>query len=91
MEEHLSRRIIRKPEVRNRTGLSDAQCWRLEQVEKFPRRVQLGPLAVGWYEDEIDEWIHTRIRAGGRQPPLPNRRRPAGPSSAPLSGDQSQK
>jgi prophage regulatory protein len=71
----LSRRIIRKPEVKNRTGLSNSQVWRLEQAKKFPARVQLGPLAVGWYEDEVDDWVHSRVRAGGRQPPLPKRRR----------------
>jgi prophage regulatory protein len=71
----LSRRIIRKPELRKRTGLSDSQIWRLEQVKKFPARLQLGPFAVGWLEDEIDDWIYSRVRAGGRQPPLPKNRR----------------
>jgi prophage regulatory protein len=80
----LSRRIIRKPEVKKRTSLSDSHTWRLEQVGKFPPRIQLGPLAVGWYEDEVDDWVRSRIRAGGRQPPLPKRRRAtiAGPESS---------
>jgi prophage regulatory protein len=80
----LSRRIIRRPEVRRRTGLSDSQTWRLERAGNFPARIQLGPLAVGWFEDEVDDWVRSRIRAGGRQPPLPKRRRAmiAGPDAA---------
>ena len=63
------RRIIRDPEVERRTGYSRTQRWRLEKVEKFPQRVQLTENgAVGWYEDEIDEWILSRIRRGGRRP-----------------------
>jgi prophage regulatory protein len=71
----VQRKIIRKSAVRQRTGLSDTQVWRLERRDDFPARVQLGPNSVGWYEDEVDAWIHSRIRAGGRQPPLPRSRR----------------
>jgi prophage regulatory protein len=71
----LQRNIIRRPEVRKRTGLSDTQRWRLEQLGKFPNRIQISPMAVGWYEDEVDRWVHARVRAGGRQPPLPRSRR----------------
>jgi prophage regulatory protein len=71
----LTRNIIRKPAVRKRTGLSDSQVWRLERDGRFPSRVQLSPMAVGWYEDEVDAWVHARVRASGRQPPLPKRRR----------------
>jgi prophage regulatory protein len=69
------RNIIRKPEVRRRTGLSDSQIWRLEKEGTFAARIHLGPLAVGWYEDEVDEWVNSRPRAGGKQPPLPRSRR----------------
>jgi prophage regulatory protein len=74
----MPRNIIRKPEVYKRTGLSDTQIWRLERDQKFPHRIQLSPsgMAVGWYEDEVEAWVHSRVRAGGRQPPLPKRRRP---------------
>jgi predicted DNA-binding transcriptional regulator AlpA len=64
------RNIIRKREVRKRTGgLSDTTLWRYERDGKFPKRVVLSePGLVGWYEDEIDEWIHDRIRSGGKRP-----------------------
>jgi predicted DNA-binding transcriptional regulator AlpA len=66
--------IIRSSERRKRTGLSDSQTWRLEQVGLHPARVQLSAAAIGWYEDEIDLFVETRPRAGGKRPPLPKAR-----------------
>jgi prophage regulatory protein len=60
------RRIIRKKTASDRTGLSCVHMWRLEKDDRFPHRVQLSERAVGYYEDEIDDWIHSRIRAAGR-------------------------
>jgi prophage regulatory protein len=68
--EAAERRIIRKPEVRRRTGYSDTSIWRLERNDLFPGRIQIGPMAVGWYEDEVDRWIQTRVRQGGKRPPV---------------------
>ena len=48
------RRILRKKEVRRRTGYSDTTIWRRERQGTFPARVQLSEHSVGWYEDEID-------------------------------------
>ena len=64
----MARIIIRFPEVKRRTGKSATQVWRDEKGGTFPVRVQLGPNAVGWYEDEIDAWIEARPRGGGRRP-----------------------
>jgi prophage regulatory protein len=61
------RRILRKKEVRHRTGYSDTTIWRRERQGRFPARVQLSEHSVGWYEDEIDAWIRDRIRGGCRQ------------------------
>jgi len=62
------RRLIRKPELLRRVPYSDTTIWREEKAGRFPRRVQLGPGAVGWYEDEIDAWINARIRQAGKRP-----------------------
>jgi prophage regulatory protein len=62
----MSRKIIRRRVVRERTGYSDTQRWRMEKKGTFPARVQLSETAVGWYEDEIDEWIRNRVRGAGR-------------------------
>jgi prophage regulatory protein len=56
-------RILRRPEVELRTGLSNSQRDILEARGEFPRRVPLGPRTVGWIEAEIDAWCAERIAA----------------------------
>jgi prophage regulatory protein len=64
-------RIIRKPEVERIIGYSGVQIWRLERKGEFPQRVQLSPMAVGWLESEVLEWIQARIRVRGAGKRLP--------------------
>ena len=66
----MSRSIVRKRTVRQRTGLSDTTIWRLEKAGDFPACVQITEAgAVGWYEDEVDAWVHERVRGVGKCPP----------------------
>jgi len=58
-------RIIRKPELFSRLGLSDATIWRMEKSGKFPRRIQIGGKAVGWFDTEIDNWLSQKSAARG--------------------------
>jgi prophage regulatory protein len=76
--EPAERTIIRKSEVVRRTGYSAVQIWRLERAGFFPKRVQLSPagMAVGWYEDEVSAWILSRVRQGGKRPPIQYRGKP---------------
>lgn len=65
-------RIIRKPEIIGRSGMSDATIWRMERIGKFPRRFKIGGNSVGWLSDEFDAWLAERIKnrvqlAGGAQ------------------------
>ena len=53
-------RVIRKPELLGRLGLSDPTVWRLEKAGRFPRRIQLGGNSVGWFADEIDQWLSAK-------------------------------
>ena len=70
----MSRIILRKRAVRQRTGLSDTTIWRLEKAGEFPQRIQITDAgAVGWYEDEVDSWIHERVRGFGKRPPRADR------------------
>jgi len=55
-----SQRIIRKPELFSRIGLSDATVWRLERAGKFPKRIRLGGNSVGWLSTELEEWIEKK-------------------------------
>ncbi len=55
--ESMETRIIRKPALFSKIGLSDATIWRMEKMGKFPRRISLGGNSVGWFDNEIDEWL----------------------------------
>ena len=50
-------RVIRKPELFSKIGLSDATIWRMEKSGRFPRRIKLGGNSVGWFVNEIDDWL----------------------------------
>lgn len=54
--------LLRLPAVRQRTGLSRSEIYRRMAVGEFPAKVNLGPRAVGWPEDEISAWIEARIK-----------------------------
>ena len=56
-------RILRKPEVVHRVGLSGMEIWRREKAGRFPRRVRLGPQSVGWVEAEIDDYLEQLVAA----------------------------
>lgn len=60
------RKILRKPVVADIVGLSGRQIDRLESSGKFPRRVIITPGAVGWYDDEVEQYVESRER--GIQP-----------------------
>ena len=53
-------RILRKPEVLDMVGVSDATLWRWERDGKFPKRIQLGSNSCGWIEGEILDWVQDR-------------------------------
>jgi predicted DNA-binding transcriptional regulator AlpA len=77
-----TRTVIRRREVRRRTGYSDTTIWRMEAAGTFPARFQLNPEAagpygaVGWYEDEVDAWIRKRVRGIGEPLPIKGGRKP---------------
>ena len=58
----MNRKIWRKPEVCNATGQGSRTIDRLEAADQFPKRVKISANAVGWYSDEIQEWIDSRPR-----------------------------
>jgi len=65
------KRFIRLPEVLSRTGYGRTTIYRKMEEGTFPRSVKLGgpPIdpnvfdsrAVAWIEDEVDQWIDSRI------------------------------
>jgi len=56
------RNILKKKNVIEMCGLSYPTIWRLESAGQFPKRVQLSPRRVGWFEDEIEAWLESRPR-----------------------------
>jgi len=61
-------KIIRRPKVEELTGLSGRTIDRREAVGQFPRRVRLGANSIGWYENEVLEWVAARERGGCEAP-----------------------
>ena len=59
------RRIIRKPELFSKVGLSDATIWREEKAGRFPKRIRLGGQSVGWFSDEIEGWFQAKATERG--------------------------
>ncbi|MEQ1907682.1 MAG: AlpA family phage regulatory protein [Vicinamibacterales bacterium] len=52
-------RVLRFEAVRDRTGLSRSTIWRLERRGTFPRHRRISLNAVGWLEEEVDQWIRS--------------------------------
>lgn len=53
-------RILRLPEVIDRTGLRRTMIYQLEALGDFPTKLKLGCRAVGWVESEVDAWLKAR-------------------------------
>jgi prophage regulatory protein len=53
--------ILRLPDVKRSTGLSRSTIYLRISQGTFPKSVNLGGRAVGWLEDEIQEWLQRRI------------------------------
>lgn len=54
--------IMRFCDVKAVTGLSRSTIWRYEQEGIFPNRVSLGGGSIGWYRNEVEQWIASRKR-----------------------------
>ena len=61
-EEKAPRKIIRPKALSKRIKKSRVQIWRDVCAGTFPPPIQLGPNSIGWYEDEIADWLASRPR-----------------------------
>lgn len=66
MENSKVQRVLRRPEVENRTGLSRSSIYKFMAEGNFPKPFKLAPRAVGWRESDIDNWIKSRTTGDGR-------------------------
>ena len=56
-------RLIRRPEVTQRTGLGKSSIYEKISDGEFPPPIKLGKRTVAWREHDIDQWIEQRIRS----------------------------
>ena len=56
----MAERILRRPEVQNRTGLARSTIYAGMAAGWFPKSIPLGERAVGWAESEIAAWLESR-------------------------------
>lgn len=56
-------KILRLPQVMNKTGLARSTIYKLIDSGSFPRPIPLMKRTVGWLESEVEEWILKRISA----------------------------
>jgi prophage regulatory protein len=59
-EKLMQERILRRPEVQHRTGLSRSTIYVKMAAGAFPKPLPLGVRAVGWAESEITAWLEGR-------------------------------
>ena len=57
----MTQRVLRLPDVKSRVGLSRSTIYLAISNGSFPRPIALGKRAVGWRENDIDEWLNERI------------------------------
>lgn len=57
----MSNKIIRLPEVKNKTGLSRSSIYLRISKGEFPQSIALGGRAVGWLEEDINQWLEQCI------------------------------
>ena len=58
-------RLLTRPEVEARTGLSCSSIYRAMRAGWFPEPLKVGVRAVRWPQAEIEEWLASRPRATG--------------------------
>ena len=57
----MAHRILRLPAVMDVTGLGRTTVYEQMATGRFPRPIKLGERAVGWLEDDIQNWIETKV------------------------------
>lgn len=56
------RNILPVKLAEKKVGFTRLTMWRLEKKGQFPKRVQLTGKKIGWFEDDLDDWLEKRPR-----------------------------
>jgi len=59
----MSKKFIRLPEVKNKTGLSRSSIYLRMSNSEFPQSISLGGRAIAWLETDINQWLDECITA----------------------------
>jgi prophage regulatory protein len=59
-QESVTKRTIRRHQLREMVPLADSTVYQLEQRGDFPRRFTLSPRCVVWDLAEVEAWLETR-------------------------------
>ena len=54
-------RVLRLPQVLQATGLKKTTIYALQARCEFPMRIRMSPSAVGWIEEQVQDWIRQRM------------------------------
>ena len=57
----MAHRILRLPAVMDVTGLGRTTVYEQMAAGRFPKGIKLSERAVGWLEDDIQNWIETKV------------------------------
>ena len=57
----MSNKIIRLPAVKDQTGLSRSSIYLRMSKGEFPQSISLGDRAIGWLEEDINQWLEDCI------------------------------
>ena len=57
----MSHKILKLPTVKELTALSRSTIYLRISKGEFPASISLGGRAVGWLEEDINQWIERRI------------------------------
>ena len=57
----MMKRMLSKRQVKELVLYSPQHIARLEAAGQFPKRVKLGVNRVGWLEEEVLDWLQSRI------------------------------
>jgi len=64
----MSIKILRLPAVKELTGLSRSSIYLRISKNEFPASISLGDRAIGWVEDDINQWLEQKVEASrGKQ------------------------
>lgn len=59
----MSYKILRLPALKELTGLSRSTIYLRISKNEFPSPISLGDRAVGWLEEDIENWLTEKVEA----------------------------